>query len=317
MDRGYGSPMTYLEAFEWFLAPTDVNGNNPDPTLAPHVINNSWRCPEMEGCNPDNFGMLEQAILNLRAAGVVVVVSGGNEGAGGCSSLADPPSIFEGSFAVGATRQNDTIANFSSRGPVMVDSSGRIKPDVSAPGVAVRSAWLDSSYRYLNGTSMAGPHVAGAVALIISANPALSGQVDLIEDILRETARPMKPLYDCATDSLAIPNNSYGYGIIDALAAVERALEITSTAQVSGSSRDLIVFPNPTSGEVNYVLSGEMIQQVEINVFDMTGGLVASFDEKPGIGQIFLDTQASGVYAIVVVDKRSGKIYSDKIFIRP
>src|SRR5690606_13518356 len=69
MERGWGKPSTYLECMEWFLAPTDVNGENPDPTKAPHVINNSWSCPEVEGCNPDNFELLHQAVVNLRAAG--------------------------------------------------------------------------------------------------------------------------------------------------------------------------------------------------------------------------------------------------------
>ncbi|MCB0621054.1 MAG: S8 family serine peptidase, partial [Saprospiraceae bacterium] len=80
MERGYGSPATYIECFEWFLAPTDLNGQNPDPSKAPHVINNSWSCPELEGCNPDNFAFMQTAVDNLKASGVVVVVSAGNSG---------------------------------------------------------------------------------------------------------------------------------------------------------------------------------------------------------------------------------------------
>ncbi|MEM6723118.1 MAG: S8 family serine peptidase, partial [Bacteroidota bacterium] len=86
MDRGWGQPSTYIECFEWFLAPTDLSGNNPDPLKAPDVIANSWSCPEVEGCFPSNFADMELAVNNLTAAGVFVVVSAGNSGGNGCST---------------------------------------------------------------------------------------------------------------------------------------------------------------------------------------------------------------------------------------
>ncbi|HEX5111299.1 MAG TPA: S8 family serine peptidase, partial [Saprospiraceae bacterium] len=138
MERGNGSPFTYLECFEWFLAPTDLNNENPDPTKAPDVINNSWGCPPSEGCDSTNWEILDIAVNNLRTAGTVVVVSAGNSGSG-CGSVRDPAAIYQNSFTVGATAENDTIANFSSRGPVTIDGSNRLKPNVSAPGVRVRS----------------------------------------------------------------------------------------------------------------------------------------------------------------------------------
>ncbi|MCB0633615.1 MAG: S8 family serine peptidase, partial [Lewinella sp.] len=152
MERGYGSPATYLACFEWFLAPTDLDGNDPKPELAPHVINNSWGCPTFEGCTIDNWGILETAVENLRAAGVVVIVSAGNDGPD-CGSVNDPSAIFQGAFAVGATNSTDTLANFSSRGPVTVDGSGRIKPDVVAPGVTIRSARRNNAFAVSSGTS--------------------------------------------------------------------------------------------------------------------------------------------------------------------
>ena len=297
MDRGYGSPMTYIGGFEWFLAPTDVEGNNPDPALAPHVINNSWRCPPMEGCNPDNYELMRQAIVNLRAAGIVVVVSAGNEGSLGCSSLADPPGIFEESFAVGATRSNDTIAGFSSRGPIMIDSSGRVKPDISAPGVAVRSAWRDSSYRSLNGTSMAGPHVAGTVALMISANPEIAGQVELIEDILRQTARPAYPIDTCGDDASSIPNNSYGYGIINAIAAVEEAMMVSSVADATPSHK-LSLFPNPSSGRVTFNL--EAVQgPFQVRLTTLQGAEIQRFTVDSNTGHFDLGDVPTGMYLLI------------------
>lgn len=250
MERGYGTPATYIECFEWFMAPTDLEGQNPNPALAPHVINNSWSCPEMEGCNASNWATMEAVVANLKAAGIVVVVSAGNSGSG-CGSVETPAAMFEHSFSVGATRSNDTIAGFSSRGPVLVDGSGRLKPNVAAPGVGVRSAVRNGGYASYSGTSMAGPHVAGLVALLISANPELAGQVEAIETIIEQTAMPMFSTQDCQGFSgMETPNAVYGFGRVDAVAAVERALELVSSAAEASATEAIRVFPNPFGREI-------------------------------------------------------------------
>ena len=247
MERGYGSPFTYLECFQWFLAPTDATNNAPNPKLAPDVINNSWGCPSLEGCNPSNYSLLETAVNNLRAAGIFVVISAGNDGPS-CMSIADPPAIFPAGFAVGASNSLDTIARFSSRGPVVDQSKSKTypKPDVVAPGVAVRSAIRNNGFASLNGTSMAGPHVAGAVALILSANPRLRGNVARIESILKSTARPITSPESCGGfPGDSIPNATYGYGRINVLAAVQAALQITTPTREEQAPQALRVFPNP------------------------------------------------------------------------
>lgn len=234
MERGNGKPSTYLECFEWFLAPTDLNGQNPKPDLAPHVINNSWYCSVEEGCTDLVVNdLLRQAVVALRAAGIVVVVSNGNSGSKGCASTFGPPAYFEESFSVGATADNDSITGFSSRGPVTIDNSGRLKPNVVAPGAAVRSCIRNNGYAHFWGTSMAGPHVAGLVALVLSARPDLAGEVELIENIIEQTAVPKYGWQDCADSAgLAYPNNTYGYGRVDALAAVLQALTITAAGEM-------------------------------------------------------------------------------------
>jgi len=218
MEDGWGTPATYAECFEFFLAPYPVGGDpfaDGVPGLAPHVINNSWTCPPSEGCDWD---ALQAVVENVRAAGIVVVASAGNSGSG-CSTVLDPPAIYEAAFSVGACSSSDVIASFSSRGPVTVDGSGRLKPDVVAPGVGVRSSIPGGGYGSKSGTSMAGPHVVGTVALLWSAAPDLVGDVDTTEQVIAQTARPRVDT-GCAGDPSGRPNNVYGWGIVDALAAV-------------------------------------------------------------------------------------------------
>jgi subtilisin family serine protease len=224
MDNGFGTPASYVECFQFFLAPTDLNGANPDPSKAPHVINNSWACIPSEGCDPSDptwEDTIQPAVQALRAAGIMVVASAGNEGPS-CGSVGNPPAIYPESFSVGAFDANDNIASFSSRGPVTMDGSNRLKPDVTAPGVRVRSSVPGGSYQDLTGTSMAAPHVAGVVALMWSAAPRLMGDVDLTEQIIRVTAQS-KIDTTCGGDPSGRPNNVWGWGTVDALAAVEAA----------------------------------------------------------------------------------------------
>jgi serine protease AprX len=225
MENGYGTLTTYVECFEWFLAPYPVTGGAGDPTKMPHVINNSWGCPTVEGCNTTNFATMEAALNNLRNAGCVIVVSAGNAGPN-CNSVDDPAAIFSGSFSVGATNNSNGIANFSSRGAVSVDGSFRLKPNISAPGVDIRSCLRNGTFANYQGTSMAGPHVAGLVALLISANPQLAGEVDKIEDIIEQTALNLTTsTQSCdGVPGTSIPNNTFGWGRIDAVEAVNIAM---------------------------------------------------------------------------------------------
>lgn len=257
MERGYGSLSTYIECFEWFLAPY-AYGDGPeegDPSKMPHVINNSWGCPAIEGCNPLNFAVMEEAMLNLRSAGCVIVVSNGNSGPN-CATTSDPPAFFEGSFSVGAVNASNAIAGFSSRGPVTWDNSNRLKPNVCAPGVNIRSSIRNGGYANYSGTSMAGPHVAGAVALIISANPDLAGEVDQIEDILEQTTLPLYGGSTCGNiPPTATPNNTFGYGLIDVQKAVARARDLlhvpiikTDQFGYKTSDKKISILSNPVSG---------------------------------------------------------------------
>jgi len=217
MENNWGTPATYAECYQWFIAPTDLDGDDANTALAPDVINNSWSCPPREGCTDPN--VLLTVVENVRLAGILTVHSAGNSGPG-CSTVDAPAAIYQASFSVGATTSSDTIASFSSRGPVTVDSSDRLKPEVAAPGVGVNSSLPGGSYGSLSGTSMAAPHVAGLVALLISVDPSLSGQVDSLEALIEHTALPRAAAQTCwGVPGSNIPNNTYGWGRVDALHA--------------------------------------------------------------------------------------------------
>jgi len=240
MRRGFGNPGSYAECMEFFLAPYPLGGDpfvDGDVGLAPHVTNNSWGCPDFEGCFP---ATLRSGVDALRAAGIVMAVSAGNEGPG-CGTAATPPANYDAALSVGATAGESQITGFSSRGPV----DGLIKPDIAAPGQRIRSAVPGGGYAYASGTSMAAPHVAGAVALLWSAEQGLIGDVEGTEQILCEAATPREVNRSCATVSLpegpfasvaspppcacggvtGVPNNVYGCGLLDVGAAVTLALE--------------------------------------------------------------------------------------------
>ena len=223
MDNRYGTPASYLECFEFFLAPYPVGGDpsQGDPSMAPDVTDNSWSCLPSEGCLAGNVDILRQAVEAQRAAGIMTVVSAGNDGPL-CSTVGNPPGIYAASYTVGALNTGyDTIASFSSLGPVLADGSRRTKPDLVAPGTAVRSSILGDAYGWMSGTSMAAPHAAGAVALLWSARPILKNQVVATEDVLDRSAVHLLSTQGCGGDTPSqVPNNVFGYGRLNVLAAV-------------------------------------------------------------------------------------------------
>jgi subtilisin family serine protease len=184
------------------------------------VLNNSWGCPELEGCDPN---ALLDAADHLRDAGIFVVVSTGNDGPN-CSTVNAPLSLYDSVFSVGAIDQSGNMAPFSSRGPVTADGSGRMKPDIAAPGVDILSSLPGGTYGSNSGTSMAGPHVVGAVALLWSADPSLIGDIDRTEQLLIQAADPYVGRSDVGCFAGTIPNAAYGYGVLDVYEAVKVAL---------------------------------------------------------------------------------------------
>lgn len=228
LGRNLGNPAYYLTCMQFMLAPYPQDGNSMsdgDPSKGANIMNNSWGCPSVEGCDPDTF---EPALEALKAAGIFVVASAGNSGYAGCGSVDTPIALNSEVFTVGAVDQKADLTAFSSIGPVVVDGSNRAKPELLAPGDMVLSSYPGDTYEIASGTSMAGPHVAGVVALMWSANPNLIGNIDLTSQILVETARFYKgPIPDCIQGSTATDTQAFiGYGIVDAFQAVQAAIKV-------------------------------------------------------------------------------------------
>lgn len=225
MDDGIGTPEMYIECFQWFLAPWPQGGDpveDAKPELAPHVINNSWGCPKSEGCEGGEF---ERILKALRTAGIFVVASAGNDG-DRCGTIKSGPAFHSDLvLSVGAmNHRNDAIASFSSRGPSTFDH--QIGPHVTAPGVNIRSSVPSGGYSEYgwSGTSMAGPHAVGLVALLWAAEPSLVGQIEKTEALIKETSEPKTSSQSCdGVSGSSIPNNTFGYGIANAYEAVKKA----------------------------------------------------------------------------------------------
>ncbi len=237
MDQGNGTPARYIECMQWFLAPTRIDGSDPDPTKAPDITNNSWECTPSEGCS---FDTLQAAVEAQAAAGIMMVSAAQNSGPG-CSTVQNPPGIYEATYSIGALNTGtDSIASFSSRGPVTADGSNRIKPDITAPGTNTRSATndCDSCYGTASGTSMATPHIAGAMALLWNAIPTLRHQLLDSRDALNNSAVHIS---STLCGDAGPPNNVYGWGRVDILAAVGGGSSPTPTPSPTAT-----VPPSPT-----------------------------------------------------------------------
>ncbi|HET9346132.1 MAG TPA: carboxypeptidase regulatory-like domain-containing protein [Candidatus Limnocylindrales bacterium] len=256
-----------LSAGQWILAPTDLNGENADPTKRPDIVNNSW------GGGPGDPFYLA-TVTAWRAAGIIPVFSSGNPGPF-CGEGGSPGDFLE-SFSVGATDDEDNIADFSGRGP---SAFGKINPDVSAPGVNVVSSVPGDGYEAFDGTSMAAPHTSGAIALILSAEPTLLGDINnygVTTDTLRGTA--VDRLDDsCGGAEDGDPNNVYGDGRIDAKAAV-----------------DLVATGGTLSGRVTDIDTDDPIPGATITASDGEREFVAIADSN-GEYSLFL---AAGSYLV-------------------
>ncbi len=247
-DRDQATTTAIHLGFQWLLDP-DGDPSTPD---APHIVSNSWSL-----LNTDCDLGFQLDLQALRAAGIVPIFSAGNSGPNEATS-ASPANNPEG-FAAGATDELDQIYLYSARGPSACGELETLYPEIVAPGVAVRTADLYGTYQTATGTSFAAPHVAGALALLLSAFPDLT--IAQQENALLRSAVDLGPVG---------PDNTYGEGRLDVLAAYNSLL---GSAQLSISKLDT---PDPVEAgaTLTYTLSVR-------NAGPSSASLLTVIDELP------------------------------------
>ena len=254
-DGGWGTDEDIIECFQWDLAPWDLSGANPRPDMAPDMLNNSWG-------GPGGSAVFMLEIDALQAAGILVEFSAGNAGPT-CASLGSPgdlPQVLTTGSVNHADPYPGTVSFFSSRGPSFFDPTGFI-PDIMAPGENVRSSLPGNGYGTNSGTSMSGPHVTGLVALMWSANSGLRGFIPETQQLIMQTATPLSGQFgsNCGGDYDTGPNNDWGHGTIDALAAVQAAVLFGSPGTLTGTVTDAVSQSPLVGAEVTAALSPDVV----------------------------------------------------------
>ena len=217
-NSGSTTSEAIAKGMQWIMDP-DGNPNTDD---APMVVNNSW------GSNDSTSRSFWDEVNAWKKAGIVPVFSAGNNGY--ANGRVGTPAAYPQSFAIAATTNYDSRAGYSSTGPVTWDGKTIIKPDVAAPGSNIISASNTSDgYVSKSGTSMASPHITGAIALLLQANPQLTN--DQIEKILEETAVDL---------GSAGKDNDFGFGRINIYAAVKKAIKLSDPVKVIEATNKII-----------------------------------------------------------------------------
>jgi len=247
-DAGTATFSVIHRGFQWLLDP-DADPSTDD---APDIINNSWGIENSAGRCITEF---EPDMQVVKESGIAITSSGGNSGPNPSSD--ESPANNTGSFAVGATNGDNAISSFSSRGPSSCD--GSLFPHVVAPGENIKVADLQlvpsppsqPAYIHASGTSLAAPHVAGAMALLLSAFP--QATVLQIESALEQSAVDLGP---------PGPDDSFGYGLLDVMSAYALLLSGRDTTGVFRPSTGELFMKNTNSTGFadlvfNYGLSGD------------------------------------------------------------
>ncbi|MFC8800714.1 S8 family serine peptidase [Promicromonospora sp. NPDC057138] len=201
-----------LASGQWILAPTRTDGSDPDPSQRPQIVNNSWG-QQAPGAIDD---FMSEEIAAWEAAGIFGAWAAGNAGDAGCQSTSSPGANVA-TYAAGAFGESGDIAEFSSRGP---GADGETKPNLAAPGENVRSSVPGGDYAEFSGTSMASPHLAGAVALLWSAAPVLVGDIEATKQLLDQTSADVA---DDTCGGTPADNNVWGEGKLDVQALISNA----------------------------------------------------------------------------------------------
>lgn len=203
-DDGTSAYSVIHAGFQWLLDPD----GDPDTDDAPDVVNKSWGFVDaLDKCVAE----FQEDIQILTQAGIAMVCASGNTGPNAATSVS--PSNYVDSISVGAVDADAKIADFSGRGPSSCGEA--IYPTFTAPGEFIRTTDLTlggigDPYVEVSGTSYAAAHVAGALALLMSAHPEAT-----LFDLKQALSGGAKDLGEPG------PDHVYGYGRINVQAALE------------------------------------------------------------------------------------------------
>ncbi|MGY0004025.1 S8 family serine peptidase [Micromonospora sp. I033] len=293
----------------WLLAPTDINGNNPDPSKRPHVVNNSWG-QTVEHNFDDFFRAIDET---WSAAGIFSVWSSGNTAPYAACDTVSSPGSAESAYSVGAYSSDGTLASFSRKGE---GEGGRIKPEISAPGAGVLSSYPNNSYTEMSGTSMASPHVAGAVAALWSYDPTLIGQVEETRRLLGESAVDVD---DTECGGTAEVNNKYGEGRLDLVRLLELAPRqggtLTGVVTADGAPVPAaeVTISGPFSRSIGTDKDGRFTTNLPVGDYQLStkvfGYLTATANVTISLGQ---DTSVKLPLTAAAKHDISGRVVDDK-----
>ncbi|OQY47803.1 MAG: hypothetical protein B6242_04080 [Anaerolineaceae bacterium 4572_78] len=263
------SESTIHDAFQWILAPED------DPSLAPDVVNNSW------SSNLGGTEIFTNDVNILLEAGIIPIFSAGNNGPN--ETTVGTPGSYTTTLAVGAIDADEMVANFSGRGPSVWRE---IKPEVVAPGVRIPSTFPGGSYAVSDGTSMSAPHVAGIVALMLQADSTLTYQK--VTQILTQTARPI---------ANTIPNNSSGWGTVDAYQAVQTIINAGEIHGIVSDKDTELPIPNATVTIGSRYIDAFAVVTTDQHGFYRQGIVPNTYD----ITASFFGYEAKSEFAVAVI----------------
>jgi subtilisin family serine protease len=277
-DSGTATATGIHQAFQWILDPD----GNPVSADAPQVVNNSWAYG-FPGCNlafrPD--------LQALVSAGIVPVFAAGNYGPGGSTSVS--PANYPEAFAVGATNNLDQLYAYSGKGPSACGEASTVYPELVAPGVNISTTDLFGFYTSQSGTSVAAPHVAGGLALLLSAYPELTA------------AQQRNALLLSAVDlGTPGPDNSFGYGRLNLPAAYDWLVLNAGTPPppVDASGPDtsgVSVSPNPNNGTLGFDINTPAVRVAATVADPVINGLQSNIRSA----EVFVDSVGSNGSGLV------------------
>jgi bacillopeptidase F len=272
-DQNGSAQTVWLDSCLQYLADLRVSG------IALRCVNNSW------GTSTTTDLHWWAIMLNFKNIGVLPACAVGGYGPG--PGTAGVPANYPTVIGIGATDSSDIIASFSARGPAPDQSPWNdstywyypdwnlLKPDVSAPGVNVRTSYNNGGYVTYSGVSFSTGHVTGGVALFVQKDSLLT--VSDLYYLFRDYC-------DQPSGGGSYPNNNYGWGRINLWRALQAvaAVDEGETGRAVDPHLSMKVYPTVLRGRVNIAYSiGQRAESIELKIFNITGRLVKSFTLGP------------------------------------